>query len=166
MNRSIRLLAALAIIALPLVARAQTAITGSIVASADIATVFSFGTPSALNFGSVTPGSGATASGFIPLTRNVGVIYSLPDGATTGRLTGPAGNLQPTYTCGVGTTSAAIVAATAFAACNTAGNQLTLGLPAGTTTEYVIFNGTLGAGQTNIQPGTYSGTIRVTATPN
>jgi spore coat protein U-like protein len=30
----------------------------------------------------------------------------------------------------------------------------------------VIFNGSLGAGQTNIAPGTYTGTIRVTATPN
>ena len=163
MNRSIRLLAALTMIALPSVAGAQS-ITGSISASADIATVFSFGTPSALNFGSVSPGTAATASGYIPLTRNVGVIYSLPDGATTGRLTGPAGNLQPTYTCGVGTTSAAITSA--FANCNATGAQLTLTLPAGLLTEYVIFNGSLAAGQTNIAPGTYSGTIRVTATPN
>ena len=163
MNRSFRLLAALTVIALPSVARAQ-AITGSIAASADIATVFSFGTPSALNFGSVTPGSGATASGYIPLSRNVGVIYSLPDGATTGRLTGPAGNLQPTYTCGVGSTSATIVSS--FTSCAAAGAQLTLSAPTGTLTEYVIFNGALGAGQTNIAPGTYSGTIRVTATPN
>ena len=164
MNRSFRLLAALSFIALPSVAGAQ-AITGSIAASADIATVFSFGTPSALNFGSVTPGAGATASGYIPLSRNVGVIYSLPDGATTGQLTGPAGNLQPSYTCGVGATSAAIVSA--FANCNTnVANQLTLAAPASTLTEYVIFNGTLAAGQTNIAPGTYTGTIRVTATPN
>lgn len=163
MNRSIRLLAALSMIALPSVAGAQS-ITGSITASADIATVFSFGTPSALNFGSVSPGTAATASGYIPLTRNVGVIYSLPDGVTTGRLTGPAGNLQPTYSCGVGTTSAAITSA--FANCNATGTQLTLALPTGLVTEYVIFNGSLGAGQTNIAPGTYSGTIRVTATPN
>jgi hypothetical protein len=162
-NRSFRLLAALTIFTLPTVARAQ-AITGSIAASADIATVFSFGTPTALNFGSVTPGTGATASGFIPLSRNVGVIYSLPDGATTGQLTGPAGNLQPTYTCGVGSTSAAIVSA--FANCNNTGAQLTLSAPASSLTEYVIFNGTLAAGQTNIAPGTYTGTIRVTATPN
>ena len=164
MNRSLRLLAALTVIALPSVARAQTAITGSISASADIATVFSFGTPSALNFGSITPGTAASASGYIPLSRNVGVIYSLPDGATTGQLTGPAGNLLPTYTCGVGTTSAAITSA--FANCNNTGTQLTLAAPASTKLEYVIFNGTLAAGQTNIAPGTYSGTIRVTATPN
>lgn len=163
MNRSFRLLAALTIIALPSAARAQ-AITGSITASADIATVFSFGTPSAMNFGSITPGTGATASGYIPLSRNVGVIYSLPDGATTGRLTGPAGNLQPTYSCGVGTTSGTITSA--FTNCNASGAQLTLAAPASTLTEYVIFNGTLGAGQTNIAPGTYTGTIRVTATPN
>jgi hypothetical protein len=166
-NRSFRLLAALTLIALPSVASAQTAITGSIGASADIATVFSFGTPVALNFGSVTPGAGATASGSIPLSRNVGVIYSLPDGANTGRLTGPAGNLQPTYTCGVGSTAAAIVSAfTSCAPASTTASQLTLPAPTGTQTEYVIFNGTLAAAQTNIAPGTYSGTIRVTATTN
>ena len=163
MNRSIRLLAALTMIALPSVAGAQS-ITGSIAASADIATVFSFGAPSALNFGSIPPGTAATASGYIPLSRNVGVIYSLPDGATTGQLTGPGGNLLPSYTCGVGSTSATIVSA--FTNCNSTGNQLTLGTPAGLLTEYVIFNGSLAAGQTNIAPGTYSGTIRVTATPN
>ena len=166
MNRSLRLIAALGMLALPAAAQAQS-ITGSIAASADIATVFSFGVPSALNFGSITPNTAATASGYIPLSRNVGVIYSLPDGANTGRLTGPAGNLQPTYTCGVGTTAAAIVSS--FTSCvpaSTTASQLTLGAPSGTLTEYVIFNGSLAAGQTNIAPGTYSGTIRVTATPN
>lgn len=164
MNRSTRLLALLAAIALPSVAGAQS-ITGSISATADIATVFSFGAPSALSFGSVTPGTAATGSGYIPLSRNVGVIYSLPDGATTGELTGPGGILQPSYTCGVGATNAAIVSA--FTNCNTnLANQLTLAAPAGLLLEYVIFNGSLTAGQTNIEPGTYSGTIRVTATPN
>jgi hypothetical protein len=162
-NRSIRLLAALTMIGLPSVAGAQS-ITGSIAATADIATVFSFGAPTALNFGSIPPGTAATASGYIPLSRNVGVIYSLPDGATTGELAGPGGTLLPSYTCGVGTTSAAIVSA--FTNCNTAVNQLTLGTPAGLLTEYVIFNGSLAAGQTNIAPGSYTGTIRVTATPN
>ena len=166
MNRSLRLLAALSFVALPSVAGAQ-AITGSIAASADIATVFSFGTSTGLSFGTVTPGSGATGSGSIALSRNVGVIYSLPDGANTGRLTGPAGNLQPTYTCGVGTTAAAIVSS--FTSCvpaSTTASQLTLGAPSGTLTEYVIFNGSLAAAQTNIAPGTYAGTIRITATPN
>lgn len=163
MNRSIRLLAALTMIALPSVAGAQS-ITGSIAASADISTVFSFGAPSALAFGSIPPGTAATASGYIPLSRNVGVIYSLPDGATTGQLSGPGGNLLPSYTCGVGTTSAAIVSA--FTNCNSTGPQLTLGTPVGVLTEYVIFNGSLTAGQTNITPGSYTGTIRVTATPN
>ena len=163
MNRSIRLLALLTAIALPSVVRAQS-ITGSITASADIATVFAFGAPTALSFGSVTPGTAATGSGYIPLSRNVGVIYSLPDGATTGQLTGPGGNLQPSYTCGVGATNAAIVSA--FTNCNNTGNQLTLAAPTSLLTEYVIFNGSLAAGQTNVAPGTYSGTIRVTATPN
>ena len=164
MNRSIRLLALLGAIALPSAASAQ-AITGSIAASADIATVFSFGVPSPLDFGSITPGTAATASGYIPLSRNIGVIYSLPDGATTGRLTGPsATTLLPAYTCGVGTTSAAITSA--FTSCNTTGNQLTLAAPTGTRTEYVIFNGSLTAAQTNILPGSYTGTIRITATGN
>src|SRR5688500_19614399 len=95
---------------LPSVVGAQS-ITGSIAATAEISTVFSFGAPTALNFGSIPPGTAATASGYIPLSRNVGVIYSLPDGATTGQLAGPGGNLLPYYTCGVGTTSAAIVCA-------------------------------------------------------
>jgi hypothetical protein len=164
MNRSIRTLALLGAIALPSIASAQ-AITGSISATADIATVFSFGVPSPLDFGSITPGTAATGSGYIPLSRNIGVIYSLPDGATTGRLTGPsATTLQPAYTCGVGLTSATITSA--FTACNTTGNQLTLAAPVGTRTEYVIFNGSLTAAQTNILPGTYTGTIRITATGN
>ena len=163
MNRSIRLIAALGMLALPTVAKAQS-ITGSIAASADIATVFSFGVPSPLNFGSITPGTAATASGYIPLSRNIGVIYSLPDGVNTGVLTGPAGNLTPSYTCGVGATNSTITSA--FTSCAAAGNQLTLAAPTGTVTEYVIFNGSLAAGQTNIAPGTYSGTIRVTATGN
>ena len=163
MNRSLRVLAVIAALALPSVVRAQS-ITGSISASADIATVFSFGAPTALSFGSVTPGTAAAGSGYIALSRNVGVIYSLPDGATTGQLTGPGGNLQPSYTCGVGSTSAAIVSA--FTNCNATGTQLTLAAPTGLLTEYVIFNGSLAAGQTNVAPGTYSGTIRVTATPN
>jgi hypothetical protein len=163
-NRSIRLIALLGAIALPSVASAQ-AITGSINASADIATVFSFGAPSALNFGTVTPGTAATASGYIPLSRNIGVIYSLPDGAATGRLTGPsATTLQPTYTCGVGATNPTIVSA--VASCNSPRNQLTLAPPTGTLTEYVILKGSQSAAQTNIVPGSYVGTIRVTATGN
>src|SRR6476659_4472456 len=150
-------------LALPAAAQAQS-ITGSIAASADIATVFSFGAPSALNFGSITPGSAATASGSIPLQRNVGVIYSLPDGANTGKLTGPGPAITPTYTCGVGSTSTTIV--TAFSSCNGTSPVLTLAAPSATMTEYVIFNGSLSAAQTNTVPGTYSGTIRVTAMAN
>ena len=94
MNRSIRLIAALGMLALPSALSAQS-ITGSISASADIATVFSFGVPSPLNFGSITPGTAASASGYIPLSRNIGVIYSLPDGANTGLLTGPSATTVP-----------------------------------------------------------------------
>jgi spore coat protein U-like protein len=167
MKHSMRLLAAAAFVAAPALVHAQ-AITGSIAASAVIGTVFSFGTAAPLDFGSVTPGTTATASGSIPLSRNVGVIYTLPDGANTGRLTGPgAATLMPAYTCGVGSTNAAIV--TVFAACaplvgTTA--VLTLKAPVGTATEYVIFNGSLTAAQTNTTPGAYTGTIRITATPN
>ena len=164
MNRSLRLVAALGMLALPSLAQAQS-ITGSITASADIATVFSFGAPSALNFGSIVPGTAATASGYIPLQRNVGVIYSLPDGATTGQLVGPGPTISPSYTCGVGSTNSTIVSA--FSGCaSAAASVLTLPSPAGTLTEFVIFNGSLTALQTNTVPGTYSGTIRITATPN
>ena len=164
MNRSIRLIAALGMLALPSIVKAQS-ITGSIAASADIATVFSFGVPSPLNFGAITPGTAANAAGYIPLSRNIGVIYSLPDAANTGLLTGPGAlTLQPSYTCGVGATNSVITSA--FTACNTSGGQLTLPSPTGTVTEFVIFKGALAAAQTNITPGTYSGTIRVTATGN
>lgn len=166
MNRTLRLVAALGMLALPAAAQAQS-ITGSITATADIATVFSFGAVSPLNFGSITPGTAATGSGSILLQRNVGVLYTLPDAAATGQLTGPAGTLTPSYTCGVGSTSTTIVSA--FTSCTPATAATTvLGLlaPTGTLTEYVIFNGSLAAGQTNIAPGTYTGTIRITATPN
>jgi hypothetical protein len=163
-NRSLRLVAALGMLALPSLAHAQ--VTGSITASADIATVFSFGTPVPLNFGNVTPGSGALATGYIPLSRNIGVIYSLPDGATTGQLAKGTATLQPSYVCGVGSTTTTI--ASSFTNCNTTiANQLTLAAPTtGTLTEYVIFKGTLLGTQTDIAPGTYSGTIRITATGN
>lgn len=168
MKRSTRLFAvAVLVLAVPAIAHAQ-AITGSIAASAVIGTVFSFGSPAPLDFGSISPGTAATASGYIPLSRNVGVIYTLPDGANTGRLSGPGtATLMPAYTCGVGTTSATI--ASAFSACAPlAGTTavLSLAAPVGTATEYVIFNGLLTAAQTNTAPGAYTGTIRVTATPN
>jgi hypothetical protein len=155
-----------ALFAAPSFASAQT-ITGNIGATAVIQTVFAFGTASPVDFGVVTPGTAATASGYIPLQRNVGVIYTLPDATTTGRLTGPAGNISPTYTCGVGTTNSTIV--TAFSSCTPATATTavaTLGAPTGLLTEYVIFNGSLAASQTNVAPGTYTGTIRVTATAN
>lgn len=166
MKNTVRLLAVAAFVALPAAAQAQTAITGSISAAADIATVFSFGTPSALNFGSITPGTSATGSGFIPLSRNVGVLFSLPDGANTGKLTLGAITLTPAYTCGVGTTNSAITSA--FSSCVAAAGTTVLSetAPTSVTTEYVIFNGTLPASATNVAPGLYSGTIRVTATPN
>jgi len=164
-NRSLRLLAALGMLALPAAAQAQS-ITGSIAASATIQTVFAFGAPSALSFGNVTPGTAATGSGYIPMQRNVGVIYSLPDGASTGQLTGPGSPIQPTYTCGVGTTSAAIT--TSFANCTSTAALFTVSgaSVSGLVNEWVIFNGSLSAAQTNTVPGLYSGTIHILATPN
>lgn len=153
------------IAAAPSAASAQ--VTGTINATATISTVLNFGTPSDLDFGAVVPGTAATASGYIPLNRNVGVIFTLPDNVTTGRLTGPGGNLTPAYTCGVGATNSTIPSA--FSSCTPATattGVLTLAAPTGTTTEYVIFNGSLTAAQTNIAPGVYSGVIRITATAN
>ncbi|MDQ2667437.1 MAG: hypothetical protein M3Z05_15685 [Gemmatimonadota bacterium] len=173
MNRIARLTLAAALVIVPAAAQAQ--ITGSIAASATVATVFSFGTPSGITFKSgvatnVTPGSAASGSGYIALTRNVGVIYTLPDAANTGRLSDGATTptyLSPSYTCGVGSTSATIVSV--FSSCTPATGTTavaTLAAPTATTTEYVIFNGSLLATQTDIAPGVYSGTIRITATAN
>jgi hypothetical protein len=165
-NRTLRLVAALGMLAIPTLAQAQSPTTGSIAASATIQSVFAFGTPVALSFGNVTPGTTATGSGNIPMQRNIGVIYSLPDGSTTGQLSGPGGTIQPTYTCGVGTTSAAIT--TAFASCTSTSALFTVAATSvtGLVNEWVIFNGSLSAAQTNTVPGVYSGTIHVLATPN
>ncbi|HEX8362895.1 MAG TPA: hypothetical protein VF613_22420 [Longimicrobium sp.] len=158
--------AAIAALALPSLATAQT---GQINATATVQTVLNFGTSQAVDFGAVVPGTAATASGWIQLNRNVGVIFTMPDAASTGRLTRAGGTetLQPAYTCGVGTTSSAVTSA--FSSCTPATGTtgvLTLTAPTATTTEYVIFNGSLTAAQTNTIPGTYNGVIKVTATSN
>lgn len=165
MNRTLRLVAALGMLALPTLAQAQS-ITGSIAASATIQSVFAFGAPSALSFGNVVPNTAATGSGYIPMQRNVGVIYSLPDGATTGQLTGPGPAIQPTYTCGVGATSGTLT--TTWANCTSTGALQTVAgaTVSGLVNEFVIFQGSLTAAQTNTVPGVYSGTIHVLATPN
>ncbi|HEX2090989.1 MAG TPA: hypothetical protein VHG28_01255 [Longimicrobiaceae bacterium] len=156
---------AVAVFAIP--AKAQT--NGSISASADIPTVLNFGASTALSFGSVTPGQAAAGSGYIALSRNVGVIFTLPDAANTGRLTRSGGTetIQPTFTCGVGSTSSAVT--NAFSSCAPATGTtgvLTLSAPTGVVNEYVIFNGSLTGTQTNAVPGSYTGTIRITATAN
>jgi hypothetical protein len=155
-----------ALLAAPTLASAQ--VTGSIQSTATISTVFAFGTSSDLDFGAITPGTASTASGYIRFDRNVGVIFTLPDAANTGKLTSAAGGtLQPAFTCGVGPTNAAVV--TAFTSCAPATGTtavLTQAAPTGTSTEYVIFNGSLTAAQTNTVPGTYNGVIRITATAN
>jgi hypothetical protein len=163
MKITLRALAA-ALLVLPALAQAQT---GTINASADIATVFAFGTSTPLSFGSVTPGTASTASGSIAFSRNVGVIWTLPDAATTGQLTGPGGTISPTYTCGTGSTAATITST--FSSCTPATGTaavLTVAAPTALVNEFVIFNGALSAAQTNTVPGTYAGTIRITATPN
>jgi hypothetical protein len=163
MKITLRALAA-ALLVLPALAQAQT---GTINASADIATVFAFGTSTPLSFGSVTPGTTSTGSGSIAFSRNVGVIWTLPDAATTGQLTGPGGTISPTYTCGTGSTAATITST--FSSCTPATGTaavLTVAAPTALVNEFVIFNGALSAVQTNTVPGTYAGTIRITATPN
>jgi hypothetical protein len=167
MNRLSRFVALAALVGLPVAAQAQ--VSGQISAVAVIPTVLNFGTSSALDFGSITPGVAATGSGYIALSRNVGVIFTLPDAANTGKLTRSGGTetMQPAFTCGVGSTNATIVSA--FSSCLPATGTtgvLTLTAPATTTSEYVIFNGSLTATQTNTIPGSYSGMIRITATAN
>lgn len=160
-------IAGAALLAAPSFASAQ--VTGTINATATIQTVLNFGTSQAVDFGAVTPGAAASASGWIELNRNVGVNITLPNGTTTGLLTRSGGTetLQPTFTCGIGTTSTAITAA--FSSCAPADGTTIVGTrtaPATPVTEYVIFNGALSATQTVITPGTYNGVIRITATAN
>jgi hypothetical protein len=162
-----------ALLAAPSVVSAQATATGSINAVAIVPTQMTFGTSSPIDFGSVVPGTtSAAASGSIAFTRNVGVIFTLPDAAATGRLTRVGGTetLQPAFTsCGVGTSSTAIVSATAFNSCAPTGATtpvLTLASPTtGPTAEFIIFNGTVSV-PANAPGGTYTGVIRITATAN
>lgn len=169
MKKLALVLAGAALIAAPSLASAQ--VTGTINATATIQTVLNFGASQAVDFGAITPGTAATASGWIELNRNVGVNITLPDAATTGRLTRSGGTetLQPAFTCGIGTTSSAIAADGAFSSCAPADGTTVVGTrtaPAGPVTEFVIFNGSLSTTQTVITPGTYNGVIRITATAN
>ena len=162
------LIAAAALTVAPRLASAQ--VQGQIAAEATINTVLEFGASKTVDFGAIAPGTGATGSGYIALNRNIGVVFTLPSAANTGRLTRSGSTtdfLQPTYTCGVGTTNTTITSA--FTSCTPAtGTTAVLTLPAPTTlkNEFVIFNGTLAASQTNVIPGTYLGTIQITATAN
>jgi hypothetical protein len=162
-----------ALLALPSLASAQNTAAGSITATATVSTVLNFGTSPGMNFGNVTPGTtSSSVTGYVPFTRNVGVSFTLTDGATTGRLTRTGGTetLQPTFSaCGVGTTNSAITSA--FSACGGTGVTSatvvgTLAAPTtGPTSEFVIFTGTVAVPIAAV-PGTYSGTIKITATAN
>jgi hypothetical protein len=171
--------AAVAALALPSLATAQS---GQISASATISTILDFGTPSDMAFGNILPGAAGPirAQGSIPLVRNVGVKIFLPDGSSTGVLTGPTGStaITPALTCGVNSTAVAGGTAAAptydlatFASCRPgtpATEVATLAAPttAAGQTSHVIFNGTItSVGQTQM-PGFYSGVIRVAAVAN
>ncbi|MDQ3555876.1 MAG: hypothetical protein M3409_03740 [Gemmatimonadota bacterium] len=161
---------AAALLTLPSLAQAQsTTASGTIGATAEIPTVLNFGTASPLSFGSVTPGQAATGTGYIALSRNVGVVFTLPDGADTGKLTRQGGteSIQPSFACGVGTTATAISSAFSSCAPATAGTGvLSLAAPTTVQSEFVIFNGSITGAQTNQTPGTYAGNIRITAASN
>lgn len=135
---------------------------GQIEVSATIQTILDFGASSGLNFGTITPGQAATGQGSIVLSRNVGATVDFPNATERGQLSDGTTTLTPSYTCGIGSTATTIV--TSFANCSTA--SLSLTAPTGLTTEYVIFNGSLTAAQTNIAPGTYTGVITIRATQN
>jgi hypothetical protein len=166
MKKLSQIVLAAALIVLPAAVQAQAqSITGSIGAQADVATVFAFGSVTQLAFGSVVPGATATATGNIIINRNVKVMYSLPDGATTGllTLTGGTATLQPTFTsCGVGTSAASISAG--WTAC-TPPTTYTAAPAGGQVSEYVIFNASLTTA-TSTLPGVYVGVIKVVATTN
>ena len=166
-------LGAAALIALPSIASAQSTAQGSIAATATVSTVLNFGSSPGIDFGIVTPGTtSSSVSGYVPFTRNVGVSFTLPDGATTGLLTRQTTGetLQPAFSaCGVGTTNSAITSA--FSACGGTGVTSatvvgTLAAPTtGPTSEFVIFTGTVAVPLAAV-PGTYTGTIKILATAN
>lgn len=163
MKKLALMLAAAAAIAAPSAANAQVTDQGQIEVSATIATILRFGASSGLNFGSITPGTAATGQGSIELIRNVGTVLDFPNATELGQLSDGTTTLSPSYSCGVGATATTI--STPFTNCSTA--TLTLAAPAsGLTTEYVIFEGSLTAAQTNVTPGTYSGVITIQATQN
>ena len=141
---------------------AASAQQGQIEVSATIQTILDFGAATGLNFGTITPGTAATGQGSIELSRNVGATIDFPNASERGQLSDGTTTITPAYTCGIGTTATTIV--TAFSDCSTATLDLTA--PIGLTTEYVIFNGSLTAAQTNVTPGTYTGVITIRATQN
>lgn len=159
---ALTLAAVAALAAAPSTASAQTTDQGQITVSATIQSILRFGASSALDFGTVVPGQAATGQGSIELIRNVGTVLSFPNATELGELTGPGGTIAPAYTCGVGATATTIT--TSFTDCSTA--TLTLAAPSTLSTEYVIFNGSLTAAQTNTTPGSYSGVITILATSN
>lgn len=178
MKRLSRVVALLAIVGLPVVAQAQAAQTASIATTADVATVFSFLTPTAMSFPSVIPGAAAvTASGSIGFQRNTTVKYVI--GAITDlkhtdnvslipyTATAPtAGTAGFTITsCGLGTTASAIATATTWSSCIANASNAYSTAPSATTTEYIIFNGSLST-TTATKPGLYTGSISITATVN
>lgn len=171
--------AAVAALALPSLASAQS---GQVTASATISTILDFGTPSDMAFGNILPGSAGPirAQGSIPLVRNVGVKLFLPDGASTGVLTGPAGStaITPALSCGVNSTAVAGGTAAAptydvftITSCRPgtpATEVATLAAPttAAEQTSHVIFNGTITSVPQTQVPGYYSGVIKVQAVAN
>ena len=164
MKKLARSLAAVAALAFaPSAANAQATDQGTIAVSATIQTILRFGASTGLDFGTITPGTAATGQGSIELIRNVGAVLTFPSATEVGQLTGPGGTITPAYTCGVGATATAIT--TSFTG-DCATGSLTLAAPAGQTTQYVIFNGSIPATATNIAPGSYTGTIKVLATQN
>lgn len=175
-------LAAVATAALALPSLASAQISGTINASATVATVLNFGTATDMAFGNLIPGSSTAvrAQGSIPLTRNVGVKIFLPDGAATGVLNGPAGStaIVPALTCGVNSTATPGGTAVAptydvetFSTCRPgtpADEVATLTAPttAAAQTSYIIFNGTIGSVPQTQVPGAYTGVINVRAVAN
>ena len=160
---ALTLAAVAALAAVPSAASAQATDQGTIAVSATIQTILRFGASTGLDFGTVTPGQAATGQGSIELIRNVGTVLTFPTATQVGQLTGPGGTITPAYTCGVGATATTIT--TNFTG-DCATGSLTLTSPTGLSTQYVIFNGSLTAAQTNTTPGAYTGTIRVLATQN
>ena len=158
--RTIRFLAAAALLLAPAALSAQTA-TGTVAATATVKTAVSFGTPTDLAFGDITPNVAKTIApadgGKISLSYNTSATV------TVGTLTMSGPNSQtfaPTLACAQD--AAANAAAPTIFTC---ASGYTPALSGGAATWHFYIGGTVpAAASQNLPAGSYTGSVTLTAT--